>query len=165
LNLKSLTAANLSLVSPPCRTIAASLCFWNKATTIREDGRRKLRPHTFAEGERTRVVIEGRLPARSEPIVLYRRVTDPAMYFGQTLRLALKQRRIRVGPRVKAGVVPPSAVLLASYDSDELSDIIRDMNKVSSNFIAEMLVKTLGAEIKGAPGTWPKGTALEWPTA
>src|SRR5438105_444324 len=129
----------------------------NKATTIREDGRRKLRPHTFAEGERTRVVIEGRLPARSEPIVLYRRVTDPAMYFGQTLRLALKQRRIRVGPRVKAGVVPPSAVLLASYDSDELSDIIRDMNKVSSNFIAEMLVKTLGAEIKGAPGTWPKG--------
>jgi D-alanyl-D-alanine carboxypeptidase/D-alanyl-D-alanine-endopeptidase (penicillin-binding protein 4) len=31
------------------------------------------------------------------------------------------------------------------------------MNKASSNFIAEMLVKTLGAELKGAPGTWPKG--------
>src|SRR5437868_10711635 len=31
------------------------------------------------------------------------------------------------------------------------------MNKVSSNFIAEMVVKTLGAELKGTPGSWPKG--------
>src|SRR5256712_6301647 len=31
------------------------------------------------------------------------------------------------------------------------------MNKASSNFIAEMVVKTLGAELKGTPGSWPKG--------
>ena len=129
----------------------------NGVTTIREDGRRKIRPHTHADGERTRIGVEGRLPAKSEPVVLYRRVTDPARYFGQTLRMALKQRRIQVGSRVTLGTVPASAALLASYDSDELSEIIRDMNKVSSNFIAEMLVKTLGAELKGSPGTWPKG--------
>ena len=129
----------------------------NNVSTVREDARRKLRPHTFAEGDRTRVAIDGRLPARSEPVVLFRRVTHPAMYFGQTLRLALKQRGIRVGPRVKLGAAPASAALIASYDSDELSDVVRDMNKASSNFIAEMLVKTLGAELKGAPGTWPKG--------
>jgi D-alanyl-D-alanine carboxypeptidase/D-alanyl-D-alanine-endopeptidase (penicillin-binding protein 4) len=129
----------------------------NNVTTVREDARRKLRPHTYAEGERTRVVIEGRLPARSDPVVLYRRATHPAMYFGHTLRLALKQRGIRVGARVKLGTAPASASLVASYDSDELSDVVRDMNKASSNFIAEMLVKALGAELKGAPGTWPKG--------
>jgi serine-type D-Ala-D-Ala carboxypeptidase/endopeptidase (penicillin-binding protein 4) len=129
----------------------------NNVATVREDARRKLRPHTFAEGDRTRVAVDGRLPARSEPVVLFRRVTHPAMYFGQTLRLALKQRGIRVGPRVKLGAAPASSTLIASYDSDELSDVVRDMNKASSNFIAEMLVKTLGAELKGAPGTWPKG--------
>ena len=129
----------------------------NNVTTVREDSRRKLRPHTYAEGDRTRVVIDGRLPAKAEPVVLYRRVTHPAMYFGHTLRLALKQRGIRVGPRVKLGAAPASATLVASYDSDELSDVVRDMNKASSNFIAEMLVKALGAELKGAPGTWPKG--------
>src|SRR5437868_788793 len=129
----------------------------NNVTTVREDARRKLRPHTFADGDRTRVAIDGRLPVRSESVVLYRRVTHPAMYFGQTLRLALKQRGIRVGPRVKLGAAPASSALIASYDSDELSDVVRDMNKASSNFIAEMLVKTLGAELKGAPGTWPKG--------
>ncbi len=129
----------------------------NNVTTVREDARRKLRPHTYAEGERTRVAIDGRLPAKADPVVLYRRVTHPAMYFGHTLRLALKQRGIRVGTRVKLGAAPASAALIASYDSDELSDVVRDMNKASSNFIAEMLVKTLGAELKGAPGTWPKG--------
>ena len=129
----------------------------NNVTTVREDARRKLRPHTYAEGERTRVAIDGRLPAKADPVVLYRRVTHPAMYFGHTLRLALKQRGIHVGPRVKLGAAPASAALIASYDSDELSDVVRDMNKASSNFIAEMLVKALGAELKGAPGTWPKG--------
>jgi len=129
----------------------------NNVTTVREDARRKLRPHTYAEGERTRVAIDGRLPAKAEPVVLYRRVTHPAMYFGHTLRLALKQRGIRVGMRVKLGAAPASATLIASYDSDELSDVVRDMNKASSNFIAEMLVKALGAELKGPPGTWPKG--------
>ena len=132
----------------------------NNVATVREDAHRKLRPHTFAEGDRTRVAIEGRLPARSEPVVFFRRVTHPAMYFGHTLRLALKQRGIRVGPRVRLGAAPASVALLASYDSDELSDVVRDMNKASSNFIAEMLVKTLGAELKGAPGTWPKGIAV-----
>jgi D-alanyl-D-alanine carboxypeptidase/D-alanyl-D-alanine-endopeptidase (penicillin-binding protein 4) len=48
-------------------------------------------------------------------------------------------------------------VLLQSYESPELAEVVRDMNKVSSNFIAEMLVKTLGAELKGSPGTWSKG--------
>jgi len=129
----------------------------NNVTTVREDARKKLRPHTYAEGDRTRVVVDGRLPAKAEPVLLYRRVTHPAMYFGQTLRLALKQRGIHVGPRVRLGAAPASATLIASYDSDELSDVVRDMNKASSNFIAEMLVKTLGAELKGPPGTWPKG--------
>jgi serine-type D-Ala-D-Ala carboxypeptidase/endopeptidase (penicillin-binding protein 4) len=129
----------------------------NNVNTVREDARRKLRPHTYAEGERTRVVVDGRLPAKSDPVVLSRRVTHPAMYFGHTLRLALQQRKIRVGTRVRLGAAPASAALIASYDSDELSDVVRDMNKASSNFIAEMLVKALGAELKGAPGTWPKG--------
>ena len=59
--------------------------------------------------------------------------------------------------RVKRGTTPQTAVLIQSYESSELGEIIRDMNKISSNFIAEMVVKTLGAELKGTPGSWPKG--------
>src|SRR5260370_28716932 len=31
------------------------------------------------------------------------------------------------------------------------------MNRVSSRFVAGMLVKTVGAELKGSPGSWAKG--------
>ena len=126
-------------------------------STVRSNGRRKLRPHTFSEGERTRVVVDGRIPLRGETVVMYRRVGDPTFYYGQVLKLLLRMRGIRVAGQIKRGTVPPTASLLTSYDSPELAEIVRDMNKVSSNFIAEMLVKTLGAELKGAPGTWPKG--------
>ena len=129
----------------------------NRVTTVAANGRRKLRPHTSAQGERTRVVVEGRVAVRADGQVLFRRVTDPTFYYGQTLKMLLQQRGIRVSGQVRRGVAPATATLLASYDSPELSEIVRDMNKVSSNFIAEMLIKTLGAEIKGPPGTWPKG--------
>jgi D-alanyl-D-alanine carboxypeptidase/D-alanyl-D-alanine-endopeptidase (penicillin-binding protein 4) len=129
----------------------------NRVATVRANGRRKLRPRTIAEGDRTRIVVDGRIPLRADSMVMYRRVGDPAFYYGHTLRMLLRQRGIRVSGRVKRGAIPPAAVLIQSYDSPELAEIIHDMNKASSNFIAEMLVKTLGAELKGTPGSWPKG--------
>ena len=128
-----------------------------RVVTVRSNGRRKLRPHALADGDRTRIVVEGRIPKGAEPVVMFRRVGDPSFYYGQTLKMLLKARGIRVSGRVKRGSAPESAVLIQSYDSPELAEVVRDMNKVSSNFIAEMLVKTLGAELKGTPGTWPKG--------
>src|SRR5205085_11772097 len=116
-----------------------------RVITVRANGRRKLRPHTIAEGDHTRIVVEGRIPLQAQSAILYRRVGDPAFYYGYTLRLLLRQRGIRVSGRVKRGMAPQDAVLVQGYDSSELAAIIRDMNKVSSNFIAEMLVKTLGA--------------------
>ncbi len=129
----------------------------NQVQTVRANARRKLRPHTSAEGERTRVLVEGRVAVRGDSTVMYRRVGDPTFYYGQVLKLLLRQRGIQVTGRVTRGAAPETATLIESYESPELAEIVRDMNKVSSNFIAEMLVKTLGAELKGAPGTWPKG--------
>jgi D-alanyl-D-alanine carboxypeptidase/D-alanyl-D-alanine-endopeptidase (penicillin-binding protein 4) len=129
----------------------------SRVMTVKENGRRKLRPHAAAEGERTHILVEGRIPMGAEPVVMFRRVGDPTFYYGQTLKMLLNKRGIRVSGRVRRGEAPPAAVLLQSYESPELAEVVRDMNKVSSNFIAEMLVKTLGAELKGSPGTWSKG--------
>lgn len=129
----------------------------DRVVTVRQNGRRKLRPRAVAEGERTRIEVTGRIPLRAETVVLYRRVGDPTFYYGQTLRMLLRRRGIHVSGRVLRGSAPANAVLLQQYDSPELADVVRDMNKQSSNFIAEMLVKTLGAELKGTPGTWAKG--------
>jgi len=132
-----------------------------RVMTVRANGRRKLRPHSLPEGERTRIVVEGRIPLHGQTAVTWRRVGDPAFYYGQTLKLLMRQKGMQVTGRLKRGVTPPTAVLIQGYDSAELAAIIRDMNKVSSNFIAEMVVKTLGAELKGIPGSWPKGLEVE----
>jgi D-alanyl-D-alanine carboxypeptidase/D-alanyl-D-alanine-endopeptidase (penicillin-binding protein 4) len=126
-------------------------------TTVRDNGRRKLRPRATVDGERTRIVVDGRIALRAEAVVYFKRVGDPTFYYGQTLRALLERRGIRVTGKVRRGLVPPEASLIQSYDSPELAEIVRDMNKVSSNFIAEMLIKTLGAELRGTPGTWAKG--------
>jgi D-alanyl-D-alanine carboxypeptidase/D-alanyl-D-alanine-endopeptidase (penicillin-binding protein 4) len=132
----------------------------NGVTTVRQGGRRRVVAHTYADGERTRVVVGGRIAAKADALVLYRRVSDPTFYFGHALKQLLHERGIRVSGRVRRGQAPESAVLINSYESPALAEIVRDMNKVSSNFIAEMLVKTLGAELRGVPGTWAKGLAV-----
>jgi D-alanyl-D-alanine carboxypeptidase/D-alanyl-D-alanine-endopeptidase (penicillin-binding protein 4) len=129
----------------------------NRVATVNVNGRRRVIPHTFADGEHTRVVVSGRFPLRGEATVLYRRVTNPTFYFGQTLQQLLRDHGIRVQGRLRRGTVPETASLINSYESPELAEVVRDMNKVSSNFIAEMLIKTLGAELRGVPGTWAKG--------
>jgi D-alanyl-D-alanine carboxypeptidase/D-alanyl-D-alanine-endopeptidase (penicillin-binding protein 4) len=53
--------------------------------------------------------------------------------------------------------VPVDAVRLYVYKSPALAEIVREMDKVSNNFVAEMLLKTVGAEVKGTPGSWAKG--------
>ena len=132
----------------------------NRVATVRGRGRRRIVAHTTADGGQTRVTVRGRVPVGRSGLVLQRRVYDPALYFGETFKLVLAQRGIRVKGKVKHGKMPEDAEQVATYESDELAEIVRDMNKASSNFIAEVLFKTLGAEVKGAPGSWPKGAEV-----
>src|SRR5208283_2573112 len=55
------------------------------------------------------------------------------------------------------GPVPDRARLLYLAQSDTFDLVLKRMNKTSNNFVAEQLMKTLGAEVKGAPGTTAKG--------
>ena len=128
----------------------------NQVRTLKAGARKRVVPHTTEAGDHTKVAIVGRLAVGAEPLVFYRRVTSPTLYFGHTLKQALAARGVRID-RLKLGATPEAAVLVASYESPALGEIIRDMNKVSSNFIAENLLRALAAETKGAPGTWPKG--------
>src|SRR5437764_1247296 len=45
----------------------------NRVVTVRANGRRKLRPRTVAEGERTRIVVDGRIPLRAASMMMHRR--------------------------------------------------------------------------------------------
>ena len=46
---------------------------------------------------------------------------------------------------------------LAAHDSPSLAVVMHELNKRSSNFAAEQVLRTLGAEVVGRPGTWENG--------
>jgi len=110
--------------------------------------------------EQASLVLSGRIPLSAAPVELRRRVPAPALYAGHTLLRVLARYGIQVtDPTVRAGQTPDGLALLASHESDPLSVLIRAVNKVSNNVMADQILLAIGAEREGAPGTFAKGLA------
>ena len=80
-----------------------------------------------------------------------------ALACGYLLKNELIEKGIEVTGDVVPGTVPLEARTVAKHLSPPLANIIKLMNKPSDNWIAELLFKTIGAEVMGEPGTWAKG--------
>ena len=111
---------------------------------------------------RLAIEVRGQIRAGAEPVELRRRVAEPALYAGHTLRAALARYGVRIDGKVRRGSAPASRgsqgpAILATRASEPLGVIVREVNKLSQNFMAEQLLKTLGAETRGAPGTTASG--------
>ena len=55
------------------------------------------------------------------------------------------------------GTAPPSVLLIDSHSSQPLGVLSREINKRSNNFMAEQVLKSLGSDASGKPGSWQKG--------
>ncbi|CAN5651062.1 hypothetical protein BH18ACT17_BH18ACT17_05370 [soil metagenome] len=89
-----------------------------------------------------------------------RHLRDPERLAAKALTEKLETRDIPVTGSPGFGRAPKRLVALATVRSDPMSEIIRRMNLVSSNFRAEVLGKMLGAARFGAPGTIAKGARV-----
>jgi D-alanyl-D-alanine carboxypeptidase/D-alanyl-D-alanine-endopeptidase (penicillin-binding protein 4) len=104
-----------------------------------------------------KVMVSGFVPAEKGTWSVWKKIEQPALYFGFTLKALLIQRGLKVKGRVRAGQVPLGTRSLYIAQSDTLDVVLKRMNKSSSNFVAEQLIKTLGAEGKGPPGSTAHG--------
>jgi serine-type D-Ala-D-Ala carboxypeptidase/endopeptidase (penicillin-binding protein 4) len=130
----------------------------NRTRTVKANGRRRVTPSSFRlTNGHQRIVVDARLPAGSRDQVFWRKIDDPPAYFGYTLKRLLELRGVRVKGQVRHGTAPLGARLLVVAESESLGEIVRKLDKTSNNFVAEQLLKTLGAEKKGPPGSWSKG--------
>ena len=86
-------------------------------------------------------------------------VDDPALAAVATFRSALRKRGITVDGEVRTGQAPADAHLLARDRSPRLSLLVDTMNTESDNFFAEMLLKTLGAQM-ASKGTTRAGARV-----
>jgi len=108
-------------------------------------------------GDRQKIILRGLLPMNPGGFAVWKKIDSPPMYFGQTLKTMLALRGVKVKGRVKLGSTAPDARILHVAQSETLDMVLKRLNKNSSNFIAEQLIKALGAEFKGRPGTHASG--------
>ncbi len=114
---------------------------------------------SYAEG-RNLLVVEGVIRRGGGEVVVHRAVEEPALYALSTFREIARAAGITIGGPDVTGIVPAGARLLYRHDSRPLGALVRDMNKNSNNFMAEMLVKTLGAQFVEVPGTTASGLSM-----
>ncbi|MBN2564872.1 MAG: D-alanyl-D-alanine carboxypeptidase/D-alanyl-D-alanine-endopeptidase [Candidatus Eisenbacteria bacterium] len=131
----------------------------NRAKTGRQGGRSELSVRRTFENARNVITVEGSVPSGSGTTVHYRNLDDVPGYFGTVLREFLAAAGIEIGGEVVGGSLPDGTRVLVTHRSKPLALIVRDLNKYSNNFVAEQLLKALGAEIAGPPGTTAAGTA------
>ena len=55
--------------------------------------------------------------------------------------------------------MPVGAKKIATFESAPLGETLYGLNRYSNNFMAEMLLRSLGASVSGPPGTADKGLA------
>lgn len=113
-----------------------------------------------------RVRATGRLPLGSGERTMYFAVDDGARWAGTVFRETLERKGIAVGRRgvrvVSDAAASPTAraAVLAEWASPPLDHVIGPVLMRSQNWFAELLVKTLGREVRGE-GSWEAGLAVE----
>ncbi len=98
-----------------------------------------------------RIVVEGHLSRTSPSRTFDLSVFNPAGYFLEALRTALAGRGVTLRGRVRTGVTAGSHPL--GYVSTSLGAVLHRMNKQSSNLCAENVLKVIGLETSGPPGS------------
>lgn len=105
------------------------------------------------------VLLRGSIPFDSKELRFFRNIVNPALYAGHMLKTFMEQRGMRIEGTVQEGSIPSNAKTVLEFESQPLWHIVWGLNKFSNNFVADQLMKKLGAEMWGAPGTLQKGIA------
>ncbi len=127
--------------------------------TGRKGSRRRVQIERKITDDQVIFTLSGTVPEGAPPRKYYRTVDDPTRYFGHALLALLEERGIQVEGGIRLGEVPELATYLVELRSPPLASILMDMNKYSSNFMAEQVLRTVGAEIRGE-GTTEAGLSV-----
>lgn len=101
--------------------------------------------------------VSGAIGASLKEVVVFKNITSPDHWSGYNLKSFLAQRGVTVTGKIKNGVTPATAQLLAESESKPIEQSIADLNKFSNNYVAEMLTKNLGAQKKTSQATLADG--------
>ena len=130
----------------------------NRATTAAQTT--DLRVDRLYEDGQNRILVGGTVRRGGGIEIVNRSVEEPALWSLHAFREIARGCGIEIAGRLETGVVPAGARSLYTHESRPLAALVRDMNKNSNNFMAEMLLKTLGAQFVSTPGTTEGGLEM-----
>jgi len=110
-----------------------------------------------AEGDKLVLRLRGNVPMGVSGLSYRRRIADPLPYAGYAFRAALTQVGVKGPMTVATGKHPGGLRVLASHDSLPLGTHLARVGKHSDNFVAETLLKIVGARALHGPGSSKAG--------
>ena len=119
--------------------------------------RRRIHIDRTVDGQAVTLRVTGSIPAASDAVRYYRTVPDPTAYFMSAFAGFMEGHGIEVDGDFSEALTPEDLPLVAQLQSPPLASILMDMNKYSSNFIAEQVLKEIGAHATDSQGSTLKG--------
>jgi D-alanyl-D-alanine carboxypeptidase/D-alanyl-D-alanine-endopeptidase (penicillin-binding protein 4) len=129
----------IKLAQGPCRGYQAGISF------------------DLVDADLAHAVVGGAFPARCGSYALSRSVLHHDTYAYGLFEALWKETGGAFDGGLRKGVVPADAAPALTWRSPPLAEVIRSINKFSNNVMTRQLVYTLGAVLRGEPGTRAKG--------
>ena len=141
------------ITNPPTRFVEVI----NNAVTNRRRTGTTITVDRVEDGGGDKIVVSGEITTGKKRMQYYRNISNPPLYTATVLKEFFEREGVAVKGDIRLGIQPEDVYEIIDHESVPISIIVRDLNKISNNFIAEQILKTMGAEIKGTPGTTEKG--------
>jgi D-alanyl-D-alanine carboxypeptidase/D-alanyl-D-alanine-endopeptidase (penicillin-binding protein 4) len=129
----------------------------NQAKTLEHGKRSRLIVNRLDYNGFNEITVSGGIHLNQPRAQYFLNITDPTQYTLSTLKKYLGHAGIQFYGKTEKGMVPESAMELLIHESEPLTLALQGLNKFSNNFVAEQILKTIGAEKYGPPGTTLKG--------
>lgn len=118
----------------------------NKTKTVAKSGVKTIEVSRVKLGKKDKIIVSGSLSQDASEMVVYKSISNPALWTASNLKEFLNQRGISLKGNIVEGNCELDSKLLATASSKNLNEMTSDMLKFSNNFVAEMLIKNLAAE-------------------
>ncbi len=134
-----------------------------KIRTLARGTREEVRLTLVPSGQRLVARVAGHVPEGIGRLQYSRRIDDPTLFPGYVLREYLRKLGVKVDEEVRRGSSEEKRRLVYVV-SPPLRELLDELGKESDNFYAEMIFKTLGAEVMGQPARSIDGATVvaEW---
>lgn len=115
----------------------------------------RIADHDVSQASRE-VIFEGSYPRSCGEKTTALNLFDPAVNFAQVFRALWEEAGGKLNGKVQPGVAPTDINPLLEFESLSLADILRPLNKHSSNIMTRMVYLTIGQEHFGGAATLEK---------